>query len=404
MFFSSKVTTTTAVGPPITPELLTAVAGSATVQVEKRISIHANFGQNRTPEHQVSMTVSDLVSRLLQTTNNSEKDDGKHHAESDTDTIPSHPSGQYYYLSTQEAEEEKSVSSPIPTTTTINRSKKQKRHGPVFATPCRQLLHQQYIPATVPWAGPHLDLQSCNLWMGAASSSSSGLHHDFHDNWYILCSGTKIFRLWAPSDFAAMELYGTVERVHENGLISYDGHPLRSDGAPLLLLRDLVEPQQQSTESSEDDSEEGVAIFGPKFGNRDGDGSEDHGSEDSFGVNETDDYDELVGGNDDPADDSIIMDTSSHVRRPDSFSRIDPTMPSADLQREHPAFTRCQECIVTLKPGQALYLPASWFHCVTSLANTSETAGPNPVHLALNYWYYPPDQCDNFENPYRYEG
>lgn len=39
--------------------------------------------------------------------------------------------------------------------------------------------------------------QNVNLWMGASrgeKGSSSGLHHDFHDNLYVLLRGKKTFR------------------------------------------------------------------------------------------------------------------------------------------------------------------------------------------------------------------
>lgn len=38
--------------------------------------------------------------------------------------------------------------------------------------------------------------QTVNLWMGYSSmkGSSSGLHHDFHDNLYVLLRGKKTFR------------------------------------------------------------------------------------------------------------------------------------------------------------------------------------------------------------------
>ena len=38
--------------------------------------------------------------------------------------------------------------------------------------------------------------QTVNLWMGHSSNkgSSSGLHHDFHDNLYVLLRGKKTFR------------------------------------------------------------------------------------------------------------------------------------------------------------------------------------------------------------------
>lgn len=39
--------------------------------------------------------------------------------------------------------------------------------------------------------------QNVNLWMGnsrGGKGSSSGLHHDFHDNLYVLLRGKKTFR------------------------------------------------------------------------------------------------------------------------------------------------------------------------------------------------------------------
>ena len=50
--------------------------------------------------------------------------------------------------------------------------------------------------------------------------------------------------------------------------------------------------------------------------------------------------------------------------------------------------------------GQMLYLPAGWFHEVTSFSE-----GPlHSTHLALNYWLHPPDNLDpgpaGFARPY----
>jgi Cupin-like domain len=55
------------------------------------------------------------------------------------------------------------------------------------------------------------------------SSSTSGLHHDHHDNLYILLRGRKRFRLWSPNDTQNMYTYGTVAKVHPNGRINYTG-------------------------------------------------------------------------------------------------------------------------------------------------------------------------------------
>jgi hypothetical protein len=52
---------------------------------------------------------------------------------------------------------------------------------------------------------------------------------------------------------------------------------------------------------------------------------------------------------------------------------------------------RCFE--VTITAGQMLYIPAGWFHEVRS------TGGGSEGHMALNYWFHPPDGT-SFEKPY----
>lgn len=92
----------------------------------------------------------------------------------------------------------------------------------------------------------NLVLQQTNLWLGnSKKGKSSGLHHDFHDNLYALLAGRKRFVLFPPVAFDFLHPRGTVERVHNNGLIEYTPRatlhvdhpmsnrlPLRSDGLP----------------------------------------------------------------------------------------------------------------------------------------------------------------------------
>lgn len=79
-----------------------------------------------------------------------------------------------------------------------------------------------------------LVLQQCNLWLGnGTSGKSSGLHHDFHDNLYMVLSGCKRFLIWPPTCHRWLEPTGDIFRVHSNGLIEYDivdEPPLRADG------------------------------------------------------------------------------------------------------------------------------------------------------------------------------
>eukprot|EP00045_Choanoeca_perplexa_P002936 m.27794 g.27794 ORF g.27794 m.27794 type:complete len:167 (+) comp11777_c0_seq23:265-765(+) len=61
-----------------------------------------------------------------------------------------------------------------------------------------------------------------NLWIGQTQTgSSSGLHHDFHDNLYVLIHGCKRFRLISPKDAEAMATAGDIAQVHSNGRICY---------------------------------------------------------------------------------------------------------------------------------------------------------------------------------------
>lgn len=53
--------------------------------------------------------------------------------------------------------------------------------------------------------------------------------------------------------------------------------------------------------------------------------------------------------------------------------------------------------VVEIDPGDMLYLPASWWHEVTS---SSPDNNSKNVHMAFNYWFYPPDSL-NFDEPYK---
>lgn len=89
------------------------------------------------------------------------------------------------------------------------------------------------------------------LWPGAKkvvsfvsallAGSSSGLHHDFHDNMYVLLRGSKRFRLYSPSCVADMYVRGTVNKVYPNGRIVYEGQgDILPDGSGALSLDCLL--------------------------------------------------------------------------------------------------------------------------------------------------------------------
>jgi hypothetical protein len=61
----------------------------------------------------------------------------------------------------------------------------------------------------------------------------------------------------------------------------------------------------------------------------------------------------------------------------------------ADLNLHAPRVT------AEIEAGDMLYLPAGWFHEVTSYSTKL-----GEWHLALNYWFHPPDNLENFDQPY----
>lgn len=118
-----------------------------------------------------------------------------------------------YYLTTQElsysAEEQPSIISP----------------------PLSQL--RSNFPL-IPKIMGNLVVQNINLWYGLSMSpSSSGLHHDFHDNLYIVLKGEKTFNLFSPSEHNNMYTLGKIVKVHPNGRINYEGQLTEADGSDI---------------------------------------------------------------------------------------------------------------------------------------------------------------------------
>lgn len=329
-------------------EQLIRVAGQELVQVERRLDARETFGQARCPDRQLTMKVQDFCEALDQS------------------------DGHLLYLSTQQTDDDDNGDDNDAT-------------RPIVTTPCKQLMDNKIIPKTLSWAG-NLILQSCNLWMGtnggsaAHTGTSSGLHHDFHDNFYILLHGSKTFRLFSPDCAPHMKTYGEIHRIHPNGLISYVGSETRPDGLPVEQATD----DHDDTDDEQHDTDEEV-LYGKGFGEEsvsDTDGDEDNNVS---GKGARDDFDEMCGQADD----------SESERKPNNFSRIDLRGRSLDeLRKEHEEFLCVNETVVHLKAGQSLYLPAGWFHEVTSQSSKEH------YHMALNYWFHPPDKMDDFSCPY----
>lgn len=322
----------------------------------------------------------------------------------------------------------------------------------LFAEPVASLLGDlPVVPA--PFAG--LCPQSINVWMGRTrAGTSSGLHHDFHDNLYVLVRGRKRFRLFPPSAAPAMALRGELRRVHPNGRPVYDGRgwrDVRADGSDGKVADAWVRRWEAEEEVRAAEREVAAAADGgaAKGGNRAGGGldagrgakrgrrgpgaagagerlsrarcaladavaaTEDledeelleealgGGGEDGDGDgwdDLRDDFDDLEAQESSGPSVPVPSSITEPTPPPPSFSRVDPAWSAARVRRECPDFPGWDRALsVTIEAGQCLYLPAGWFHEVTSYSTPE-----HPVHLAVNYWFHPPDQArqGGRERPY----
>ena len=301
----------------------------------------------------------------------------------------------------------------------------------------------------VPKLARGLVLQSVNLWCGrsrsssssnsssspVSASSSSGLHHDFHDNLYAVVGGTKKFTLFPPAAVAEMRPVGGKPRfVHSNGRIVYRCQgEVGADGGDEGLVRrheyrrwkevmlaDGVDIEEEEEEEDEEDDDDSDGEGGGKKRLVDDDDNSDEDDDDADlvaalaaaerGAPVADDYseeeeegsagEESSSGSEDEDDDD-----DDESKDPPSFSTLDPREPAhAALLPMHRSAT------VEVGPGDLLYLPCGWFHEVSSSSSSPSSPSSSssasesicsPLHLALNFWFYPPDRARaNPQNPY----
>ncbi|OBA29207.1 Clavaminate synthase-like protein [Hanseniaspora valbyensis NRRL Y-1626] len=212
-----------------------------------------------------------------------------------------------------------------------------------------------------------LILQQVNLWIGSTTKlikhkdqdfldfdtlgkkipegfTSTGLHHDHADNIYIPVEGHKRFTLFPP--FVAENLYtvGNINKIYDNGVIDYK--------------MDAQAPNWISVNAN---------------------------------------------GSQLPDLKPFNQGKINHKVDPPSFSKINPIFlhleEIEDAQVREKLYAKGKELfpkffehdilskriIIDLKPGDVLFLPAGWFHEVSSRGD---------YHIACNYWFVPPDQFD----------
>jgi hypothetical protein len=307
---------------------------------------------------------------------------------------------------------------------------------PEIMAPFMQKLQQDF-PVRPALMG-HLIPQNINMWMGNNKhGSSTGLHHDHHDNLYILMRGKKRFRLYSPGDADKMYVRGRMAHVHPNGLINYVGKETTPYGADPAAEREALAAMEKNeaerelaeAEKAVDAGEAGADARLEKaeerlekamFGVLRADNSEDEGGEEfedgafHFEDSEAEGDDESeVGELDELALDPEEEEANNKAAKRDageteitypvSFSQVDTfrlrdgEQARRELHEEFPKFSQAKVAFCELEAGDMLFLPASWFHEVESFGSALGNG-----HLALNYWYQPPDQLtpEHFTSPY----
>lgn len=209
-----------------------------------------------------------------------------------------------------------------------------------------------------------------NIWFGhTTDGATSGLHHDFHDNMYVLLRGAKEFRLFSPRCVDLLEPAGAAKKspqLHANGLICY-GPGIRDDGAPIALTQSKMAGNAADTDSDDEEAMLESALEG-KFGSSSSRKKQQKQADQS----------------------------STSAGLPDSFCRLSTAAGSGSSGMPGlPPPLRGLHLTASLTAGDLLYLPASWFHEVISRGG-SESDG----HLALNLWMAPPHTLGTFTQPY----
>jgi len=194
-----------------------------------------------------------------------------------------------------------------------------------------------------------LKLESRNVWMGAGSGTS-GFHHDFHDNVYVVLRGTKTFTISPPDSVKKLPMHGDFLSLDKLGRITYSSPKNRK-------RQQLEERHCQAALKMEqvvriEDEEERERLL------------------------------ELAEAEMDLIMDEMLelesnQDPETETEKslyPNSFCMLD----SQAAAKIVPTTT------FSLNAGDALYLPCGWFHEVFSTPSPAEE-----MHLAVNYWYHP---------------
>ena len=282
---------------------------------------------------------------------------------------------------------------------------------------------------------------SVNMWCGrSAQGSSSGLHHDFHDNVYVLLRGRKRFLLFPPGSaehFAGLRGADGRPPVQQfaNGFCAYgsDDEVLgsqdwryREDGAMVVVAararmkrasetfwaleenKGADEAALVAAASEVEASEDAYfAILARQRGSASGklsdDDSDDEGKDDDNDNHNDEDGDDEDDKGEDEGDDGRL-DQDDADKFGNVYARATATG-DADVPKN---FCACGSVellakdlstsvgdiaerirVCEVRAGEMLYLPAGWYHEVISFNGEKEEGGAS-YHMAINYWLHPP--------------
>jgi hypothetical protein len=249
--------------------------------------------------------------------------------------------------------------------------------------------------------------QTINMWLGHSTTpASSGLHHDFHDNLYVLLRGAKHFRLFSPADAHKMYTHGRITRVHPNGRINYPGNATAADGrvaedvaaAQELSARLQQKRAQRRLLAAEVAAESGEAAALAAL--EEAEASLDEAMDEAMRASEACERAVKAAKRREEGQAASAAraggggcSEAQQAEPPPSFSRIEnlATEIARAPSTSYPLLAAASLAECDLEAGDMLYLPAGWFHEVSSQG----------AHCAINYWCHPPDDmAGSFERPY----
>ncbi len=238
---------------------------------------------------------------------------------------------------------------------------------------------------------------------------------------YILLRGTKRFRLFSPADAQYAYTNGIISRVHKNGRINYQGFETNADGSEIgALMRQQASARTRFAGQKLENAEAALALGKPGAAERVQAAEEELDAALSDALDAGGDFEESYSDLDDEDGDDSDSDTGEEESKyertakrlklsdgddsnenPLNFSEIDLTEHAVDIE-QFPLFEKVRELQCEIRAGEMLYLPAGWFHCVSSFNDNCVENGDFGGHLAVNYWMHPPDTEDYFK-PYSSE-